>query len=489
MTEEVVSPPSPDDEEAPKKKKLNGPLERPAGKAPSAPQSFARSGVSEADLVWNQVCEWLPGSNDPALPTRSPFDVTIQVRRTWPPHASGLAQPIGQGFSGSAVAGSGTTLPGQALINFITRYVHLPTTDQPATYDLLFFKKGTGALLTSGRLPMPSGPECRAMMAAAEQAERVEASPGLGLPPVPPGPSAAPRAPEGYGAYPSPWQAPPPWGFGYPPQAPPAVDAATLGELSYLRGALSEALSAAKERRDPVIPPAPPGLANPPRLTDDELVERITNRVLQGLRGAGMANPPQVAAPMPAAPSGPGAGLAKMVEQAVGSIFETSLKTFVGEMEKGIKKSIGAGAPPRDEEPGDEPPAQIVPPENPEDGVPWKSYPVGANWSNGQPVKLALDKESGGPSLMGLAMTNPIFAEKLMGIAEGLGQAVQEVVRKVAGAPQGPQVVSHIPPGAIDGTPHVAPMAPMAPMAPPPMPPMPQGPQPQAQPQGWGAPR
>jgi len=493
MTEiEVDESPTPPADEAPRKapkkdRGMVGAADPGRGGLRAAPAqegtAFVRT-ANEADYIWNQICEWLPKSNDPAMPTRSPYDVMISVRRSWPPHASGLAQPVGQGFPGSAVAGGEGRLPGDALINFVAKYMHLPLTDQPATYDLTFFKKSTGAVITSGRLPMPSGPECRAALAAAERAA-VETN-GLGSPPASTLPEPRRPAPEppwaqqAQQAQPQqPWNiqpavyamgGAPPWGYPYAPPTPAGpvgIDAATMGELSYLRGALSEALAAAREGRAPMIAPPPiptPVVAGPPRLSDDELIERVAARVLAGLKGT----PAQAAPP---APNPTALGVNGMFEKAVGTLFETSLHAVVAGVQKSIKNGMGMGSPAGgtayDDGP-DEPPAAPEPPPNPQDAVPWTVAPVGSNWGNGQPVQIALDKETGNLSPMGLAFANPVVAERAMGVIENLGNAITDAIKKF----------------------NAQPLAQRAPGIPaPPLPPGPPAPpQVAAAPSGWGAP-
>lgn len=463
-TDDTDDEESVEEPEAPAEKGRLGKPRNKAGRVASGGPRFDRTG-NEADLIWNQMCEWLPSSSDPALPNRSPHDISMVVRRSWPPHPSGETQPVGRGFSGGSVAGGGDELPGSALINFVMRYYHLATTDQPASYDIHFFRKSNGSQITIGRLPMPSGAECRAAITASEQGRQAATGgPGLGYPNIPP-PAQQPWPPQAYGAY------------AYPaPPASPGVDAATMNELSYLRGALGEALSAAREGRQPVIPPAPMD-------SSVGLEDRIVAKVLMAIRGAGGngangAPAPAVAVTAPVAAAKAQAtetvgGLAGMVERMVGGILESTVKMAMTGVEKNIKTAMGMGSPYADHAPEAPEPVEVVAPPNPADAVPWTVAPVGSSWGNGSPVQVAIDKETGRIDPMGLAFANPVVAERVMGIVEGLGGALQEAIKKFSTGPHpsAAHVVKQIPVGAVDATP-VQP--------PPPPPKSPEG--------GWGAP-
>lgn len=430
-TEETPEPPAP-----PKvAKRVGRPPKAVGAAAPMPGGKFERAGSNEADIVWNQLVEWLPTSNDVGLPTRSPYDVMMTVKRIHPPAPSGEAQPIGRGFSGSAVMGGPNELPGNSLINFVMKYYHLPTTDQPASYDIAFWKKGTGGQITSGRLPMPSGPECRAALRAGEQALQAEGGgPGLGWPQSQQTPGWPPQQQQPHG-YPQQQQQPgfpgyPPFGYGAPPQGP---DPAMAQQLAYLSGALNEALAAAREGRQPMIAPPPPlGAAAPPAPAIDE--DRIVAKVLMALRGAGIGVPAPlpaqvVTAPVPAVPPTAN-GLGQMVERAMMGMAENLFKTAMGAVEKNIKAGMGVGAPPLEEEEEEETPPAPVVPERPEDIVPWKIAAVGAEWGNKSPVNVAINKETGDIDPLGLAFANPAVAEKLIDTINGLGAALQEGIKK-----------------------------------------------------------
>jgi hypothetical protein len=440
--------------------------------APGAPAPFRRQ-ASEADAVWNELVAWLPSAG------LTPRDIAIQVRRVAPPAPSGEPLPIGRAFGGEMVSGNNTEPPGSALVQFVMRYMHMPLTQTPASYDLMFMRKATGAQLATGRLALPSAQDCQAMLQAGEQA-------GLGAPGAPPQQmwQPPPMYPQGPGlpqGYPWPSQGTgypqtyPSAQFGPPPQptapqgfAAPGMDPGVMNELAYLRGALGEALNAAREGRQPNLPGSAPPPAAPTGtggLTDLD-VDRIAARVATMMGavaktvGAPPAPPPSV--PTVAAPP-PDSSLEGMMRTAVAGMTKRIFDTALGSVEKSVTRSIGIGGlPGGSEDDGDEErpaPAEIIPPEKPEDMVPWKVGDVGANWSNGSPVKIAMNKETGKLDPMGLAFANPAVAEKLIDVANGLGMALQDAIKNfgakpgVGAPPQpSPHVVHSIPAGAVDAT-------------------------------------
>jgi hypothetical protein len=445
----------PEPEPAPKPKPAKKAAKRPPPLAGvgAAPQQFQRES-SEADAVWNELCAYLAENG------MGPDAISIAVTRVLPPTPSGGAVTLGQSFNGSAVSGNGVMPPGDALREYITRYYHLRSAVQgPATYDITFSHK-TGQYISKGRLNLPSQAECISLMEAAEQAQAEQqggGAMGMGAPP-----KFRQQAPAGRGYQEPParepparsWDQPPP-GIGYPQMGP---DRAMMAELSYLRGSLQEALSAAREGRQPQIQAPPPGVAAPPAppFNEEAMAQRITANVLMALRQAGIggvASAP-VAAPIATAPAAAAAppsqatatvgGLAGVVEGMVGKLLETAIKQVGVSMEKSI---TGVGAPPQEEE-TDEPETPPTP-ENPADAIPWTVADVGSSWGNGQPVKVAIDKESGKIDPMGVAFANPALAEALVPMVQGLGKALQDALGRMATPPGAPHVVRHIPQAAV----------------------------------------
>lgn len=439
-----------------------GALPAAVGVAPGAPAPFRRQ-ASEADAVWNELVAWLPSAG------LTPRDIAIQVRRVAPPAPSGEPLPIGRAFGGEMVSGNNTEPPGSALVQFVMRYMHMPLTQTPASYDLMFMRKATGAQLATGRLALPSAQDCQAMLQAGEQA-------GLGALGAPPQqmwqpPPMYPQPPAGMAG--QPWGYPvqsgpypqtyPSAQFGPAPQGFAGPDQGVMSELAAMRGALSEALAAAREGRQPNIPgmtppAAPTGTGG---LTDLD-VDRIAARVATMMGAARAVPPPPAPIPTVAAPP-PDSSLEGMMRTAVAGMTKRIFDTALGSVEKSVTRSIGIGGlPGGSEDDGDEErpaPAEIIPPEKPEDMVPWKVGDVGANWSNGSPVKIAMNKETGKLDPMGLAFANPAVAEKLIDVANGLGMALQDAIKNfgakpgVGAPPQpSPHVVHSIPAGAVDAT-------------------------------------
>lgn len=432
--------------------------------APMHSTKFKRQSTN-ADEVWNEIIQWLPSAG------LTPYDMSIQARRVWPPTTSGESTPVGRAFGGEMVQGGETEPPGSALNQFVIRYIHLPSTQQAASYDLSFMKKSKGEQIAVGRMALPDYSACVNMLRAIDQQ-------GMGAPPQPGYQSPPPAQPPPFYP-PQPNYAPPPrqqptqqqpmplpapqmpW---MPPPGYGAPDPNVMSELAYLRGALGEALGAAREGRAPNIPVMPTAPAGIGGLSDSD-VDRIAARVaiISGLgpKPPAPAAPPQtVAAPPP--PVNPvDNSLEGIFKRQMMGITERLMTSALGSVEESIKRGTGIGAPPQPDDDDDTPPAQIVAPENPQDMMPWKVGDVGANWSNGSPVKIAISKETGNLDLAGLAFANPAVAEKAMDMVNGLGMALQDAIRKITiGHPPTPapvnpaaQLVRDIPAGAVDANP------------------------------------
>jgi hypothetical protein len=400
----------------------------------------------EADNVWNELNVWLPSAG------LTPHSVYVQVKRITPPAPGGGPFPIGR-FGGEAVVASENEGPGSALIDYMIRYIHLPTIQGPATYELEFRRKSNGEVITKGRLNLPDRQTSLAMLAADDAAQNAHSGSGMG---------AVPRMPS----MPQQQQAPAPF---YPPLAPtyfgsppvPAGPSVPPEMWGMMQSMMTEAFSAAREGRQPVMQ-SPPGVAQPPPIDRGALVQEVTAGVLVALQKAGIGGQLIPTAPPPAQAS-PGAtntvsGLAGSVEKMMGSILESAVKTLGANLEKSVKQSMGMGAPPAEEP---ETPEVAAEPEKPEDMLPWQAAATGATWGDGRPVNFAKNKETGNIDPMGLIMTNPVIGEKAMAIATGIGEAVQEAIKKFTTGPPPPgqaQVVKQIPSGAADAT--VAPTKP-----------------------------
>jgi hypothetical protein len=421
------------------------------------PKKFYRAsggvGTGEAEQTWNDLVAWLPTQN------LSPRDVSISFHRTHPPSPNGKVF-VGR-VGGESITGGSELTPGQALVDYAMRFAHIGAGAQgPAAYDVYFGRKADGQSITTSSIAMPDVQTCRNIINAQDQADAGQ--PGV----------AAPRIPMPMGPPQPPWQPQPQWfppaaGFtGYQPpqqQAPAPPDPGLMSELGYLRGALSEALNAAREGRQPNIP-APPGVAAPV-INEEALAQKVTAQVLMALQTAGVFKPAVAApppAPVAAAPSvaspppvqQAAGGLSGMIEKMAGRLMENIINTAGATMEKSIKQASGLGAPSVSVEAEEEPEEEKPAPRNPEDDIPWSVAAVpGATWSDGRPINYAKDKASEEISPLGVLMSNPVIAERAMDLANGLGNAMKDAIVKFTQGPQAvpARVVKEIPAGAIDG--------------------------------------
>jgi len=201
------------------------------------------------------------------------------------------------------------------------------------------------------------------------------------------------------------------------------------------------------------------------------MVEKITARVLMGLRGAGIGVPVVASAQAPAAPVMAPAvapppqtlqsGIGAVAEKMVGRIIDAVGVALESQVKQTVQSTLGIGAPPAAEE-------EPETPAKPEDALPWEVADVGSTWGDGRPMKVAVNKETKGIDLQGSLMANPFVLERAMSIAEGVGGAIKEAVTKlstqavaptgvghpqIAAPPSPPQVVAHTPEGAIDANP------------------------------------
>jgi hypothetical protein len=419
------------------------------------PKKFYRTsggvGTGEAEQTWNDLVAWLPTQN------LSPRDVSISFHRTHPPSPNG---PVFVGrVGGEVIAGGGELTPGQALVDHAMRYAHIGTgAVGPAAYSVYFGRKADGQSITTSSVAMPDVQTCRNILNAQDQADA--GTPGVTAPriPMPSFPQAQPpQAPQQQWA--PPYYPPPGYGnpYGNPTPQQPQADPALMSELSYLRGALGEALNAAREGRQPNIPAPPsPGVASPP-INEEALAQKITAQVLMALTQAGvMPKPAAPVAPTVTAPPPPPVstgGLTKSLEGMVGRLMENIINSAGKTMEQSIKQAAGMGAPPPQAEEED-PPEEKPAPRNPEDDIPWSVAAVpGATWSDGRPINYAKDKESEEISPLGVLMSNPVIAERAMDLANGLGNAMKDAIVKFTSGPQAvpARVVKEIPAGAVDG--------------------------------------
>ena len=351
------------------------------------------------------------------------------------------------------VLGDGTNMgPDAALREYVITRFHLPCgVGRPLTYWIHFRRKTSGKILAQGSLPLPSPQELMAIRRAQQQqanAFQGNAQSFYGSPPVPP-PMPQPVQYAG----------PPPGGYyppgGQPPPPPPTVGAPPdysreREDISFMRGAYSELIAAAREQRAPApwaTQPPPVALGEPPN--EDRIVEKLFAKLAPLVAPAPppvvqptLAAPPPVVVERPA-PSNP---YQAMVER-LGLGLMRHVETIASRsMAQAIDRATGVGAPPEveDEDLEEAPAAQVA---DPKSSLPYNVVENGAKWDDGSPVMLTPRKDGTGflgQDLMGLAMANPAlltkFGDPIAKVAVGLTEAVKNAtapksVRPGVGAP------------------------------------------------------
>ena len=421
-------------------KKAKRPPTLGSSATPTAPGFHRES--DQADDVWDEICVWLPSHN------LAPNNVAIQVKRLTPPGPGGMQMPAGD-FGGDAVAPTENRGPGSALVDYMIRYVHLPTMQAAATYQMRFRHKSTGVPIAIGNLALPDRQTCLNMLNAQIDASQAM-GPGVGAGAIPRAPQMAPtqqwQRPE-QAPQPPPWQMPPP-GYGAAPQQPSMPPEA----WAMMQSMMERAFTAGQQGQQmPQVAASPPaGVAAP--INEAAMAERITASVLMALQKVpGIGAPPIVAPPPPPLTSAATIGAA--VEGLASRLMGNMIKAAEANVESSFKQAMGMGAPPAaaEEPSADEAPA----PEKPEDLLPWQAAPTGVNWQNGSPVIFAKmkPKEDGSePTILEQAtafgMNNPVALEKGMELISGLGAALKDYLQRPS--PGMAQVVRRIPQAAQD---------------------------------------
>lgn len=448
--EEIEAAPEPEPEPDPTPPKRQGGRPRkkqeqkPVGVGVAArepPLSYWKQ--RNIEVLWPEILEYLRQQH------RSPYDVDIRVKRTEP-----IEMLIGQPFSGGTVMGGEGRAASTAIVDKITDEYHMVSgAVGPATYKIEIFWRINAKVLTWGTLRLNS-PDAIIGMRRQQQQNQQQ-------PPAWQGPHYPPPLPPyaGYGAPQAPSYSPPYAGYGVPPpHAPPSEDAAAMrAEIGYLRGTLDEVMRAFREGRQPNIQPMPPaGVGTPAGGASD--IEAVARRVVEILRPGLGANPvvatPTVA-PTPAV-----------------STFEASVQTIMQGMMQGVLKKVGQSVDLaiRGDGASSQPAeavAEVIPPEDPKDHLPFESIPVGSKWPDGRDVMFPRDRETGSINMMGVAFANPFLAEKMADAASSFIGNVGDLVKNMgrAAIPGGAtEVVQNIPRGAVQAgmgqQPHVQAPAP-----------------------------
>lgn len=383
----------------------------------------------EAELLWPEALAYINRRG------WSAYDFSCRVSRLQPE----LMQ-LGSAFECSAITGTedGSVTPGDALIEYVTEHYHLPLSQGPQRYDITFVRKVGAEIFTRGRLSLPSASEIMAMRAAKMRMQAAK-------------PTTAPTA-TGIGA-PPPYMQPPPSPPTYAqPQYQPPQNMSSSDEVAYLRQQLQsrdkqneemrqEVLTAAKEGRQAVIPPVSPPLAS----SEDALLDRLASKLLKRL-GIAENTPTQAAVGVGAPP----AQLAKETNEAVNS-FTAMVNNFkqAKAAVKQVEELFGGVGDDYEDEPEVKAPV-VATPEKKEDILPFETQEVpGAKWSNGNPVQFARNRDTGGIDWMGAAFANPQVAEKVVDVANRVGEAIAGAAQRFLARQGGeaPAPTQQLPPG------------------------------------------
>ena len=412
----------------------------------------------EAELVWPEILSTLEEKG------MTPYDVSIQVVQLDPPTANGSIMLVGAPINGGAVQGNTEEPAGAALVRYVTTYYHLPrAAAKSAVKYQLRFSAGNKQI---ARAELTLGPaiEIQALDRADRQRRAAE-----GAPPPPAFVMPPPVMP--------PTQQPMPMaGVGAPPASTSMADvfmmAREMSSMAQQGQQMPPFMTAFLERAMAGMGAPPAAAPASPPIDEAAMAERVTANVVTTLAKLGVItipSPHATTTQQPGVAAPPAAAVPKSaMERAFERVMDAAVTQFVGGVEKSIKATItGVGAPPPDETPIDAD-EDTTPQEKPPT-LPWKAMPVpGANWGNGAPVHYAEDSETGGISLQGFVMNNPVILEKGFEVATGLAGAATDLLKRIGGpkpqqkqaappqmpgAPAAPQIVSDIPAAAADGTP------------------------------------
>jgi hypothetical protein len=390
---------------------------------------------SRAEILWPELLQrWRDAG-------RSEQDIMIRVTRLDPPPQTML----GRGFPASAVLGNENVPPGDALSEYVTTYYHLPMSRTHAKYDLVFYDKARDSKIIKHAELWLDGPDQILALRRAEDSQR-NANVGAGY---------APHAAPPYVNAPPSFQAQPPPSTQYTPQPQSQDQAMMMQELAYTRGALQEALSAAREGRQPNIPPppVPTGYGAPPppaplpqqQIDVGALVREIVVAIVPMLHNAGAA------APQPPPQAQPADEMTALSLKMTRGIMETAIKQVGSAFERAMKQAsgpqVGFGnpqTPPQVQAQSNEGTAEVIDPPDPKDSLPFEPIDVGQKWPDGSPIIYPKNRVGiGTPNLAGALFTNPFivnkFGEAAMSAATSLGETIKSSMTA------GPHVVRSTP--------------------------------------------
>lgn len=377
--------------------------------------------------------------------------------------------------------------PGTILRDTVIDEAHMIVSKgQPVTYDLVFMFRSPRRQMTRGLMPLGSVDEINSLRRAQWQKQGqagMGGTPqqgGYGYPYAPqqanpPVPAYVPPQPAPYGGG---YGGPGPAGYGSAPPYDPQTEQ-LRGELrmahdrlARTEGQLQEVMAAFREGRavrEVAAPAAGPaaGLGAPAPQTIREVVQaEVASAVgsgfaeLKALLGF-KTGPTGIAAPPPSAGARLGDTILASAEKLVTGLVSESLNQMGKQVQTHIKAGIGLGNAAPDE------PEEIL--EVPDDGLPYVVRPTGAQWADGRPVMDVRDKTTGERDWSSVVMSNPTVMEAGGAVMVGAVATIKDVLSKIQ-MPDGSQVVSRTPRGAVDATPRPGMGAVPPPPAPPPAP-------------------
>ena len=389
-------------------------------------EAIKREPTKDATVRWPMILDYLQAVQLP------PAAVSIQVYRMTSgaygaPGQMGTQMP--NSIPGEMVAGDPGTPPGDALIQFIAEYLHMPANLGPTKYRLRVYYRSPppwasgGAGLADMELNLDSSQAVAGWLQQANAFKaRVQQQPqwgaGVGVPPAAHGLGALPPGPALVG----------PPGYWMPP--PQAAAPGTNNELvQQLLAMLAPHLQpgGASQASPPIVVQPPPAPAAPaPKSPLEQMQEQMAfMKAFASMAETMGFQRPGAVAPAPAVGVGalpPAAPAAlQVVQPAAPMTFADQIKSVVSAIQQAeqLKKSVGASlglVDPADQEEEEEPAAK------PEEKAPFKTYPIPMteHLNDGHPI-MAVDPPDGEEwSLAKRAYkyveANPVVAMKWVGM-------------------------------------------------------------------------
>lgn len=394
------------------------PKKKPARRSNQAPRAPREWDYAEVELLWPELlsCIGRPGHE---LQNDNVGNVEIRVSRIEPPPAMVVGR-----FEASLCSGDQSKNPGDAILDAIDDYCHLPTC-QPYTnarYDILFVWKAgpkAGKVIARGRAMRP------APSVIVEQRKAMSSRVGMGA--AQQSGYFAPHSQPVVGSYP-----PQPMMGYYPAQQQQPQQ--SLGMDPYTKHLVDQLVAQNNEMRRELAEmrgqPAPPPIAAPgPQTSEDSIVDKVVNRL----------------SPMISKAVGLGNAQPGSLQAMAGQFLDHMTKKTFAQMTASFDSALsGVAAEPAEKPEVAEPEA----PKDPTDDLPFDLIELKTTWPDGSKVHFAKSREKDGPSIMGMhplgaMLGNPFFINKVTEaaaagasrVANALGGAAERMV----GVGQAPQ--------------------------------------------------